>query len=127
MSDNPHRCVIDCDGYYVNFVLLVEQADGEAVPYSYEMQPGESLIEATSPTNMIRPRWTGDAWEETASPEEVEAAKPEPPPPAPPSEMELLATEVSTMMAMMQQQNDMAIAELTTLVAMGMEVNPDVQ
>lgn len=127
MPNNPHRCVIDRDGYYVTFVLLVEQDDGSTAPYSYSLKSGESLIETSPPSNMITPRWINGGWREMATPEQIEAAKPEPLPPAPPSDLELFAVEISTMMAVMQQQNDLALAELTTLIAMGMEVNSDVQ
>lgn len=95
MADrNPHRCVIDRNGYYVTFVLLVEQANGDAAPYAYTLKEGEALIEASPPSNMITPRWTGTAWVETATPEEIEAAKPEPLPPAAPSELDILREEV---------------------------------
>lgn len=75
MSNNPHRCVIDRDGYYVEFVLLIEQPDGSAAPYAYELKPGEMLVEASPPSDMIRPRWTSTAWEEMASQEEIAAAE----------------------------------------------------
>jgi len=67
MSNNPHRCVIDRDGYYVTFVLLVEQADGSTAPYSYSLKSGESIIDASPPSNMIALRWIGTAWEETGT------------------------------------------------------------
>jgi len=69
MTENPHRCVIDCDGYYVTFVNL------DDLPKSFAITDGQSYIEASPPSNMIAPHWTGDAWEETASPEEIAAAE----------------------------------------------------
>ena len=75
MIGNPHRCVIDRDSCYVEFVLLVEQEDGSTAPHAYTLKPGETLIEASPPSDMIAAHWTGDAWEETASPEEIAAAE----------------------------------------------------
>ena len=75
MNGNPHRCVVDCDGYYKTFVLLINKGDGTADPYAYDLEPGEKLIEASPPSEMIAPRWTVGAWEETASPEEIAAAE----------------------------------------------------
>jgi len=75
MIGNPHRCVIDRDSCYVEFVLLVEQEDGSTAPHAYTLKPGETLIEASPPSNMIAPHWIGDVWEETASPEEIAAAE----------------------------------------------------
>lgn len=75
---NSHRCVIDSAGCYVEFVLLIEQErDGETmlVPYAYELKEGEALLKAAVPVNMIKARWNGNNWEETATPEEIEAAQ----------------------------------------------------
>ena len=121
-----HCCVIDRQGYYVTNVLVhLEQNDQGALVDridTYILGTGESIIETSVPSGMLAPRWNGSIWVETATPEQIEAAKPEPPPPAPPSDLELLATEFSTMMAMMQEQNDLAIADLTMLMAAGMGV-----
>jgi|GEM_PF-5980329 len=75
MINNPHRCVVDSNGIYVTFVLLMEQPDGSKAPYSYSLKSGESLLDASPPSNMITPRWISTAWEETASPEEIAAAE----------------------------------------------------
>ena len=76
MIKNPHRCVIDDAGNYVEFVLLTEQQGGNMTPYGYTLKEGETLIEAAPPSDMIKPRWAGGNWEEMATPEEVEANKP---------------------------------------------------
>lgn len=75
MLINPYRCVINRDNYYVEFVLLIEQPNGSSAPDDYELKHGETLIEAPYPLNMIAPRWNGAEWEETATLEEIEAAK----------------------------------------------------
>lgn len=76
MTINPHRCVIDSDGFYKTLVVLISREDGTAVPYAYELALGEKLIEASPPCNMLQPRWTGTVWEETGTriitPEDVE-------------------------------------------------------
>lgn len=76
-----YKCVIDKDYNYVDLVLLIDR-----VVQRYGMRPGEALIDAPCPTaDYCRPRWTGDAWEETATPEELAAweAKMHPPVPDP--------------------------------------------
>ncbi len=60
MSNNPHRCVIDADNNYVEFVLLIDNEDGSKTPYCYEMKPGETLIEATPPSGLIDPKWDSE-------------------------------------------------------------------
>jgi len=75
MTGNPHRCVVNRDSYYKTFVLLISKEDGTAVPYAYDLEPGETLIEAPPPSNMVAPRWTGNVWEETATPEQIAAAE----------------------------------------------------
>lgn len=67
MNPNPHRCVIDRDGYYVEFVLVTERSDGSTAPNGYTLNLGESLLEASPPSNMVAPRWNGSAWEETGT------------------------------------------------------------
>jgi len=127
MADkNPHRCVIDHDGYYKTFVLLINKGDGTAIPYAYDLEPGEKLIEASPPSNMIAPRWISTAWEETATPEEIEAAKPEPQPPPPPTESELLAVETMMLIASIQEETMMALAELSMAIVQSQGVSTDV-
>lgn len=98
MTDNPHRCVIDAAGNYLTFVLLVEQSDGSTAPYAYALQPGESLIEAPLPSNILKPQWVNGVWAEAATPEEIEAATPPPTPPESSSPLEVLRADVDALM-----------------------------
>lgn len=52
--------------------------DVKDVPHCYTLRDGERLIydDVTSAIAMKKPRWTGTGWEETATPEELEAALP---------------------------------------------------
>lgn len=129
MTSNPHRCVIDTVGNYIDFVLLVEQPDGGTVPYAYTLKDGESLIQASPPAGQFaRPLWNGSEWSEGGTEEEIaawEAVEPVPIEPEP-SQLELLAVEITMAMAAMQLQNDMAIAELTMAIVAGQEVSSDV-
>ena len=74
-----YACVVNAEGYYVDFVLVV----ADQVQY-YAQQPGEALIDSACPVgDFCRPRWTGNAWEETATPEELAAWEAEMHPPMP--------------------------------------------
>lgn len=110
MLDNPHRCVIDQDGYYITLVLLIEQPDGSTAPYAYMLCPGDTLIETPPPANMLKPRWVDAAWEETASPKEIEdwkASKPVPLPAMPTkTEQDITALQL-------------ALAELAEVIMVG--------
>lgn len=72
---HKHCCVIDANGYYVNFVLvLLEDSNGnkgEFVQY-YTLKEGEQLIDANPPHGIVKPLWTGSGWKETATEEEIE-------------------------------------------------------
>ena len=67
-----HRCVVDRDGFYISFVLVHVNDDGEAID-SYELKEGESLIDAPAPGGMAKPRWTGAEWIETLPPPEYDS------------------------------------------------------
>ena len=128
-----HCCVVDKQGYYVDFVLvhLEEDQEGSIVERvdTHIMADGEKLLDAELPAGQFaRPRWMNGRWTEGGTEEEIaawEATKPVPEDPQP-SQLELLAVELSMAMAAMQQQTDMAIAELTIAMAAGMEVSLDV-
>lgn len=72
---HKHCCVIDSNGYYVNFVLvLLEDSNGnkgEFIQY-YTLKEGEQLIDSTPPHGIVKPLWTGSGWQETATKEEIE-------------------------------------------------------
>ena len=80
--------VIDKNGYKLEFVLVKFDTDGWPYPIYYDLPFDASLVLDDVPIalSMIKPRWTGTAWEETATPEEIaerEAKHPVPPPSAP--------------------------------------------
>ena len=95
--DYKHCCVVDADGAYKTFVLvLLEKGEeGETVEnvQSYELKDGERLINAKPPAirqhagtaGFIKPKWDNDAdtWEEAATAEQVTAWEAEHPDPVP--------------------------------------------
>lgn len=66
-----HCCVIDTNGYYRDLVLVV---DG-TIQY-YSLNKGETLIDAPTPADFIKPRWNGKEWTEGATAEEIAATMP---------------------------------------------------
>lgn len=107
MLDNSYRCVIDADGYYVTLVLLIEQPDGSTALYAYTLGSGETLIDASPPSNLIKPRWTGSEWTEGATEEEIVAWEQEhPTPPSPDPTPEQRITQLEALDAVKQQQID---------------------
>lgn len=78
--ENKHAIVIDAQGNKTEFVLASQNEEGKYIPHHYVLQAGESLVFEEVPTalSMLKPRWSGSNWMETATPEEIEAAKPEP-------------------------------------------------
>lgn len=79
--------IVDESGYAIKgaFVLVdvipVSEPGGEptyleSIHSGRVLQPGESLIYGgAAPTDMVKPRWIGSEWEETATPEEIAAAE----------------------------------------------------
>ncbi len=64
-----HCCVIDKNGYYITFVLVLGDIYGnDAKIQHYQLREGERLIDAPAPAGMARPRWTGTDWQETLPP-----------------------------------------------------------
>lgn len=100
-----HSCVIDASGYYKTLVLVLLEPDSagdirENIQY-YELAEGEQLLDAKPPTEYVKAHWAGSAWEEGATPEEIEQWErdhPTPPPPGP-SETELLRERVAALQA----------------------------
>ena len=101
-----HCCVIDAQGLYVDYVLvlLIPQETGEVreeIQY-YQLGPGENLADIGAPSEtLVKPRYNGTGWEESAMPEEIEEWEREhpAPPPAGPSELELLRQQVAALQA----------------------------
>ena len=101
-----HCCVVDAQGRYLDYVLvlLIPQETGEVreeIQY-YELKPGESLVDIGAPVDtLVKPRYNGTGWEESATPKEIEEWEREhpAPPPAGPSELERLREQVETLQA----------------------------
>lgn len=76
MLEQKHAIVINSLKYKVDCVT-VDIKDGIEVPRLYEINDGESLvyIDISTANEMVKPRWDGDAWIETATPEEIKAAE----------------------------------------------------
>lgn len=71
-----HSCVIDAEGYYKTLVLVLLEPDEngqeqENIQY-YTLQEGETLLDTAFPADILKARWNGTEWEETATPEELE-------------------------------------------------------
>ena len=97
-----YACIIDADNVYVDFVLVI----GDEVQY-YTLRPGETVIDAPCPVaDFCRPRWTGNAWEETATPEELAAweAEMHPPMPDPPPDPVETIADLQRQLADLQAQ-----------------------
>ena len=87
-----HCCVVDADGVYKTFVLvLMEQGENPENVQGYTLTEGERLLDAPPPgikiqaggVGFVKPRWDEDAaaWVEGATAEELaawEAAHPAP-------------------------------------------------
>lgn len=84
--DYKYSCVVDADNLYKTFVIVyLEPEPGEngevrETVSGYELAEGERLLEVSPPSNLVKPRWNGEAWEEAATAEEVEEWKKEQPP-----------------------------------------------
>lgn len=68
--DYKHCCIIDKEKNYKEFVLVV---NGEI--QGYILQNGEQLVEAPFPGNYVQPKWESNTWRETATEDEITAAK----------------------------------------------------
>lgn len=73
-----HCCVIDAEGLYKTLVLVITKPNMEGHEQEfiehYRLADGETIIDARAPGgNLCKPRWNGKAWEESATPEEIEA------------------------------------------------------
>lgn len=95
--DYKHCCVIDAQGFYKTFVLVILEADDtgqlvEKVQY-YTLSEGEQLLNTAAPSSFVRPRWDGSAWIEGATPDEIEAWEQEHPAPEPPGPDRLTTAE----------------------------------
>lgn len=68
--DYKHCCVIDAEGNYKEFVLVVnDKVQG------YVLQRGEQLVDAPFPGGYVRPKWDKNSWQETVTENEIIAAK----------------------------------------------------
>ena len=108
-----HCCVVDADGVYKTFVLvLMEQGENPENVQGYTLAEGERLLDAPPPgikmqaggAGFVKPRWDEDAaaWVEGATAEELaawEAAHPAP------------AVDLDALRAAKQEQNKQALAD----------------
>ncbi len=76
-----YSCVVDANNLYKTFVLVYlepgENGETRETVSGYELAEGERLLEVSPPANLAKPRWNGEAWEETATAEEIEKWKQE--------------------------------------------------
>lgn len=63
--------VVDSNGFQIEFVLVV---DGEIQHYT--LKDGERLIDSQLSDGLLKPRWNGSEWIESATMEEVAATLP---------------------------------------------------
>lgn len=70
-------CVVDAAGRYKTLVLVLIKDGKEHIQF-YELAMGERLLNAPVPGGTLcKPRWTGTAWEESATAEEIDTWKKE--------------------------------------------------
>lgn len=105
-----HACVVDADGHYETFVLILPVLDenGQEVEeiQNYQLKEGEATVDAMPPAwrpragapGLVRPRWCNDtaSWVEGAAAEEIAAWEAEHPAPPPgPTEAQALGQMVT--------------------------------
>ena len=95
MNDYKHFCVIDAEGNYKTFVLVLLEPGEDEMPQEkiqyYELLEGKSLVDTAPPSTrpytgamgLVRPRWDDEtgAWVEGATNEEIVAWEAEHPAP----------------------------------------------
>lgn len=95
IANNPHRCVIDRNSYYITIVSMCDPRGNELEqPYCHVLAEGDRLIDTRQPTKrsyagapgFVRPQWDGTVWVEGATTEEVAAWELEHPAPVKTSE-----------------------------------------
>lgn len=111
-----HSCVVDADGVYQTFVLVLLEQDEEGETtenvQGYTLAEGEQLVDTAPPAmrqhagtaGFITPKWDEDTetWVEGASAEELAAWEAEHPAPA---------VDLDTLRAAKQEQNKQALAD----------------
>ena len=64
--DYKYSCVVDADNLYKTFVLVYlepgENGETRETISGYELAEGEYLLEISPPSNLLKPRWNGEAW-----------------------------------------------------------------
>lgn len=102
MESYKQSCVIDANGIYQEFVLVLLPADGNQQIVGYALKSGEMLLDVNKPVGIVKAHWTGAAWEEGATAEEITAWEAEHPAPEvpPPSQLDSVEAQ-STYTAMM--------------------------
>ena len=128
---NPHRCVVDAEGFFVKFVSMYDpQGNKLEQPYRYKMQEGERLVDSDYPpqemqwvngavVGILRGRWDDEtaAWAEGATAAEITAWEAEHPAPEPtgPDELtqtQLAVAELAQVVEDNNTANQLAVAEL---------------
>ena len=102
MKETNYAVVVNSGGNRVDFEIVECDDNGSPVPQHHTMQPGESLVfeDWQTANAMLKPRWTGETWQETATPQEVEEARPTPQAlaPDPLDEIRLALAELAELM-----------------------------
>ena len=81
MEGTKYAIATDAQGYKLDLVIIETITDEFGaltdVPMHWSLHPDQQLISLNISTalSMLKPRWTGSNWEETASPEEVDASR----------------------------------------------------
>lgn len=116
--EHKHAIVVDKNGYKTEFVLVQRDPEtGTDTVLYYEMQQGEQLVFEDVPAAlaMLKPCWKSGAWVETATAEELDAARPPEQESLPPDPRDLAIAELSMMMA----ETQLAMADITMLMGGG--------
>ncbi len=108
--DYKYSCVVDENNLYKTFVLVYLEPgeDGEIreTISGYELTEGERLLEVSPPSNLVKPRWNGEAWEEAAAAEEIESWKQENP-------TEEMGSPSPSPLEALQAENNLLRAQIT--------------
>ena len=108
--DYKYSCVVDADHLYKTFVLVyLEPGEGGEIRETisgYELTEGERLLEVSPPSNLVKPRWNGEAWEEAATAEEIESWKQENP-------TEEMGSPSPSPLEALQAENNLLRAQIT--------------
>lgn len=64
-----YKTIINKDGHIVSVCELVK----DKTLLTYKLKHGETIVERCTNGKLVKPQWTGEKWEESATEEEIKA------------------------------------------------------